>query len=81
MRNRYFINIDAEIADLDVFLGKAELFRSSFPVLAVSLCHRPRDIKYLPIAICALLDGVLYRFYQRQHMYISFESVSPVPGS
>lgn len=69
------------MADLDVFLGKAELFRSSFPVLADSLCHRPRDITYLPIAISTLLNGVLYRFYQRQHMYISFETGSPVPGS
>ena len=70
-----FIKIDAEGADLDALLGMAGLIRRSSPVLAVSLYHRPRDITDLPIAISALLDGLPYRFYLRQHMYNSFESV------
>ena len=70
-----FIKIDAEGADLDALLGMADMIRRSSPVLAVSLYHRPRDITDLPIAISSLLEGLSYRFYLRQHMYNSFESV------
>lgn len=70
-----FIKVDAEGSDLNALLGMAELIRRSRPILAVSLYHKPQDLIELPIAICALLKGLPYRFYLRQHMYNSFDSV------
>ena len=70
-----FIKIDAEGTDLDALLGMAGLIRRSSPVLAVSVYHQPRDIIDLPLAISVLLEGLSYRFYLRQHMYNSFDSV------
>ena len=73
--NVNFIKIDAEGADLEVLQGMELLIKNSHPILAVSLYHQPNDITELPLALKQMLDGVSYKYYIRQHMNNSFESV------
>jgi FkbM family methyltransferase len=70
-----FIKIDAEGADLEVLQGMEGLVKRSRPILAVSLYHLPNDITELPLTVNQMLDGLAYKYYIRQHMNNSFESV------
>jgi FkbM family methyltransferase len=70
-----FIKIDAEGSDLEVLKGMELLIRRSRPILAVSLYHLPNDIIELPLAVKQMVDGFAYKYYIRQHMNNSFESV------
>jgi FkbM family methyltransferase len=70
-----FIKIDVEGNDLAALKGMEGILKRSRAVLAVSLYHRPRDIIEMPLAIMALLSEFPYRYYIRQHMFNSFDTV------
>ena len=76
-----FIKIDVEGHDLAALQGLKGLLLRSKPTIAVSLYHRPHDIVSLPLELSAMLDGIPYKYYIRQHLNNTFESVLyAVPG-
>ena len=70
-----FIKIDVEGYDLEALSGMKELLKRSSAVLAISVYHRAFDIVDLPIFVMELLEGLPYKFYLRQHMNNSFDTV------
>jgi FkbM family methyltransferase len=70
-----FVKIDVEGHDREAIEGMKKLLLRSSPVVAVSLYHRPHDIIELPLYLMQILSGLDYRYYIRQHMYNSFDSV------
>jgi FkbM family methyltransferase len=69
------VKIDVEGHDREAIRGMRELLQRSKPVVAVSLYHRPRDIVELTLFLKQALGDASYRFYVRQHLYNSFETV------
>jgi len=70
-----FVKIDVEGHDREAINGMQNLLRRSMPVVAVSLYHRPRDFVDLTLYLKLILSDLTYRFYVRQHLYNSFETV------
>ena len=68
-----FIKLDVEGAEIAALRGGAELILRSRPILAVSLYHRPEDVWEIPELLMDMCTH--YRFYLRQHLFNSFESV------
>ena len=70
-----FVKIDVEGYDLAALQGMEALLRRSAPVVAISVYHRPHDILDLPLYLSSILSGLDYRYYIRQHMFNSFDTV------
>ena len=70
-----FVKIDVEGHDREAIKGMQNLLRRSMPVIAVSIYHRPRDFVDLTLYLDVVLEGLPYKFYVRQHLYNSFETV------
>jgi FkbM family methyltransferase len=70
-----FVKIDVEGHDREAIQGMRELLTRSAPVVAVSLYHRPRDFVELTLYLMQTLQGMSYKYYVRQHLYNSFETV------
>jgi FkbM family methyltransferase len=68
-----FIKLDVEGAELHALQGARQLIKSSRPVLALSLYHRPEDLWELPLELAVVCKD--YRFYIRQHFSNTFDSV------
>jgi hypothetical protein len=75
------IKIDVEGHDLEALRGMRNILEKQPAVLAVSLYHRPRDFVAIPLALKAMLSGMQYSYYLRQHMNNSFDQVLyAIPG-
>jgi len=70
-----FIKVDVEGHDLEVLRGMQSILCRSHAVIAISLYHRPLDLVHLPLAMLELLDSLPYKYFIRQHMYNSFDTV------
>jgi FkbM family methyltransferase len=68
-----FIKLDVEGAEIAALNGAGELIARCFPILAVSLYHKPQDLWKIPEVINILSKD--YRLYIRQHYFNSFDSV------
>jgi FkbM family methyltransferase len=76
-----FIKVDVEGHDLQALMGMQGLLHRSHAVLAISLYHRPLDMVHLPLALAQIVDGLSYRYFIRQHMHNSFDTVLyAIPG-
>lgn len=69
------IKVDVEGHDLPALQGMKEIICRSKPALLMSLYHRPQDIIDIPLAAREILEGHDYKFYLRQHLNNTFESV------
>lgn len=69
------VKIDVEGHDREAILGMQAMLNRAKPVVAVSLYHRPRDIVDLTLFLRQTLSDLPYKFYVRQHLYNSFETV------
>jgi len=69
------VKIDVEGHDQEAIRGMQEVLKCFRPVVAVSLYHRPRDFIDLTLFLNQILQGMSYKYYVRQHLYNSFESV------
>jgi FkbM family methyltransferase len=68
-----FIKLDVEGAEILALRGAEGLIKRHRPVLAISLYHRPQDVWEIPGQLALVCEN--YKFYFRQHLYNSFESV------
>jgi len=69
------IKVDVEGHDIEALQGMRSILRRSHAVIGISLYHRPLDIVHLPLAVMDLLEGLPYKYFIRQHMHNSFETV------
>lgn len=69
------VKIDVEGHDREAIRGMQGILQRSKPVVAVSLYHRPRDFVDLTLFLRKTLLNLPYKFYVRQHLYNSFETV------
>ncbi|MFN6134366.1 MAG: FkbM family methyltransferase [Synechococcaceae cyanobacterium] len=69
------VKIDVEGHDREAILGMQAMLKRAQPVVAVSLYHRPHDFVDLTLFLRQTLSDLPYKFYVRQHLYNSFETV------
>jgi FkbM family methyltransferase len=68
-----FIKMDIEGSELDALFGLKETISNQSPVLALSVYHKPNDLRDIPKFIFEINDS--YRFYIRTYGFNTFETV------
>ena len=68
-----FIKMDIEGAEALALIGAKKIIKKCRPILAISYYHKPDDIWEIPLLLEKQCEN--YKFYLRQHLYNSFESV------
>jgi hypothetical protein len=65
--------MDIEGAEALALIGAKKIIKKCRPILAISYYHKPDDIWEIPLLLEKQCEN--YKFYLRQHLYNSFESV------
>ncbi|MDR6553595.1 FkbM family methyltransferase [Paenibacillus qinlingensis] len=68
-----FIKMDIEGAEMEALMGAVETIKKYRPKLAISIYHKPEDIFLIPRFLKMLVPE--YKFFVRQHKYISVDLV------